>query len=58
MFKEFPKALYLGGNAEDAHKIVKSAEHEAAARADGYASVGESVVDAQDKPKRGRKAAE
>jgi hypothetical protein len=44
MFQEFPKALYLGGDAEAAYVIVADVDCEEVAREDGYASVGEEVV--------------
>lgn len=41
---EYPKALYLGGNAEGALAIAEDAAAETALRADGYAMAGEEAA--------------
>ena len=51
MFQEFPKCLYLGGDALAAFCVVLDPQEEAGARLEGFASVGES----QEKAKTARK---
>ena len=51
---EFPKMLYMGGDASAEYRIVNGAEEEAEARAEGFAMAGEDEAGAEVKPRRGR----
>jgi hypothetical protein len=54
MFQEFPKALYLAGDAQAAYVVVTDAAEERHARADGYTPIGEAPTPAGAAPKRTR----
>lgn len=46
--QEFPKCLFLGADAEAEYVIVADEEQEAAARANGFAMLGEAVDEPAD----------
>ena len=48
MFQEYPKALYLGADVEQAVKVVFGEQEEADAREAGYRSLGEGAPDERD----------
>jgi hypothetical protein len=51
MFHEYPKCLYLGGDAEEVYCVVLDPIDEKQARSDGYLSAGESQEKAKRKAK-------
>jgi hypothetical protein len=50
MFLEYPKSLYMNGNAEGDHVIVQDAGEESAKRAEGYRGAWEPEEKATDEP--------
>lgn len=57
MFHEYPKSLYLNGDAEAAHAIAADAEQEAEIRKQGFRMIGEHQKE-KEVPKRTRKPKE
>lgn len=54
MFVEHPKSLYLNGDVNSDHVIVKNAEEEAQMREKGYRVHGEPEEKQEEKRKPGR----
>ena len=48
MFVEYPKSLYFNGDVEQEHVIVRSADEEAAKRAEGFRVAWEPEAKAQE----------
>jgi hypothetical protein len=48
MFQEYPKSLYMGGNPEAEHVIVRDAEEEAGKRELGFRMASEPAIQARD----------
>lgn len=56
---EYPKMLYLDGEASKKYVVVADADEEKSANADGYCRIGEEIVEvpakpAKAKPRKGR----
>lgn len=44
MDKKYPAMLYVGGNRDQRHKVVKDAAQEEAAQAEGFYRIGDSDI--------------